>query len=544
MFKPFWTSKQSWLATFLLIIILVMIFATVKIQVLLNDWNSDFFNALGKTDNDKLIQLIFWFIAIIAVYLVIAVNKVWLIKILHIRWRQWLTDYYLKDWLVDKRYYHYALSHASHNNKHDYLDNPDQRIAEDIDQLVDKTLSLALGFIQSFGMLVTFIIVLWKISGTLTFTLLGYHFNVTGYLVYGVFIFVAINTGITHLIGKKIRRLNVIRQRNEANFRSALIHQQEYAEQIALLDGEATQKQKLTNCFSAIQANWHQLINRQRRLDYWQTIHQHISAIIPLFLLIPQFIAGLINLGDLMKARQAFMLVSNNLSWFIFKYDLLAELAAIVDRLYQFHLLITQHNTTLTQTSDHLAVKNGTIKTPQGDTLLTGIDFSMQAGEWLLLHGHSGIGKTTLLRTMMGIWPYATGTFLKPANCLMVTQMPYIADGTLTEALCYPKPCHFSAAQLSTVLQQVQLAYLIPHLNASAQWQKRLSSGEKQRIGIARVLLFKPDWLFLDEAISHLDALLATQLFTLIKQQLPKTGVMLVSHQQIAHQLIDKVYRL
>lgn len=539
--KPFWFSRHCIFSALLFISILAMIYLLVEIQVWLNNWNSDFFNALEKIDANKLKNLVLWFIGVLAILIIVQVNKSWLIKLLNIRWRKWLTEYYLNLWLKDNQYYYYLLEH-----KDQQIDNPDQRIAEDIRMFIDRFLALTLGFIQSFSMLVTFIIVLWNVSGTLEFELFNQQWKVKGSLVYCVFIFVLINSFIAHFIGKKIRHLNREKQKSEANFRTALINQQTNAETL-VLDEENHNKQKneLNQLFYSIKENWHRLMNCQRNLEYWQVLHQRISAVIPLFLLIPIFIAGKINIGGLMKARQAFMLVSNNLSWFIFKYDDLAEFAAIVDRLYQFHVAIAKKHHNPTQIGEQIIIKNGEILLPNKFNLLNNINLSLKNGCWLYIQGRSGIGKTTLLKTIMGVWPYAKGLFIKPEKIYMVTQNSYIPTGTLADVLRFPSQGNINDNILISTLIKVNLAHLIPDLNHHHQWQKILSSGEKQRIGIARVLLKKTEWLLLDEATSHLDEESALTLLTLLKQSYPQMGVLFVSHQkQIAQQLADSSYHL
>lgn len=536
--KPFWSSKQAVLGVILLVTILAMIFSVVNVQVWLNDWNSDFFNALAELNKDKLMDLLLWFIVILVILIFISVNKTWLVKLLVIRWRTWLTHYYLDKWLANKCYYFYSIDH--HDKK---IDNPDQRIAEDINLLVSKSLELGLGLIQSLGMLTTFIVVLWKISGTLEFTFLDVNWRIPGYLVYCVFIFVVINTWLAHLIGKKIRHLNVEKQRNEANFRTALIHQQEYSLGIALNHGEDRQNKILTDYFAKIRANWVKLMNQNMKLDYWQTLHLRISSMIPLFLLIPQFISGAVNIGGLMKARQAFMLVSNNLSWFIYRYDQIAEFAAIIDRLYQFNQIVEQAPPNFVhQNKKHVHVNNLTVLTPLDKPLLSGVTLSLQPREWLLLKGRSGIGKTTLLKTLSGMWPHAQGNVEVPGEIHMATQSTYIPDGSLKEVLSYPYDADcYSDNQLSEVLDSVALSYLTLQLDLTQSWRQSLSSGEQQRIGIARILLTRPQWLLLDEITSHLDATLSIELLNKIKQSLPESGVIFISHQQSLWSLADNI---
>lgn len=410
--KPFWLRKNNKTSVLLIIIILAMILGVVKIQVWLNDWNNDFFNALSQKETDKLWQLVLWFPALLGIFVLISVNKTWLIKLLTIRWREWLTDYYLNRWFADKNYY-FTQIYGEHKN----TDNPDQRIAEDILLLISKTLSLSFGFIQSLSMLITFTVILWQSAGTLSFTVGGTEWNIQGYMVYTVVLIVIGGTLFTHKVGKRIRPLNVEKQRSEATFRTNLVQHNKQAELIALSNAESLQRQELSDNFHTIKDNWHRLMNRQRWLDYWQNIYSRSLSVLPYFLLLPQFISGQINLGGLMKSRQAFMLVSNNLSWFIYKYDELAELAAVIDRLYEFHQLTEQRPTNKPKNCQHaVQVADASIRTPDNKIILENLNFHVSPGKWLLLKGYSGAGKTTLLKTLSHCWPWFKGDISSPAD--------------------------------------------------------------------------------------------------------------------------------
>ncbi len=249
--KPFWLRKNNKTSVLLIIIILAMILGVVKIQVWLNDWNNDFFNALSQKETDKLWQLVLWFPALLGIFVLISVNKTWLIKLLTIRWREWLTDYYLNRWFADKNYY-FTQIYGEHKN----TDNPDQRIAEDILLLISKTLSLSFGFIQSLSMLITFTVILWQSAGTLSFTVGGTEWNIQGYMVYTVVLIVIGGTLFTHKVGKRIRPLNVEKQRSEATFRTNLVQHNKQAELIGLSNAESLQRQELSDNFQAINKNW------------------------------------------------------------------------------------------------------------------------------------------------------------------------------------------------------------------------------------------------------------------------------------------------
>ena len=535
--KPFWVRKNNKTSVFLIIVILAMILGVVKIQVWLNDWNNDFFNALSQKETDKIWQLVLWFPVLLGVYVLISVNKTWLIKLLTIRWREWLTDYYLKRWLQDKNYYFSQL-----DAEHKHTDNPDQRIAEDILLLISKTLSLAFGFIQSLSMLVTFTVILWQSAGTLSFSLAGETWHIQGYMVYTVVFIVIGGTLFTHKVGKRIRPLNVEKQRSEANFRANLVQHNKQAELIALSNAEHHQQQELSDNFTTIKKNWHQLMNRQRWLDYWQNVYSRSLSVLPYFLLLPQFITGQINLGGLMKSRQAFMLVSNNLSWFIYKYDELAELAAVIDRLYEFHQLNEQRVVKKPDVNDHkIQVKDGTIHTPDNRPLLENLNLKVVPGKWLLLKGISGVGKTTVLKTLSHCWPWFQGDISSPVDICYVPQAPLIKSGKLKDIICKTLPVTVDDNGINNALHLVGLVKLKDRLEEFDRWGDILSSGEKQRIALARILLHRPKWIFLDETTSHLEEQEAIRLLRLVRQQLPGSGVIMVSHQPGLWSLADDI---
>ncbi|EEW0859284.1 ATP-binding cassette domain-containing protein [Escherichia coli] len=443
----------------------------------------------------------------------------------------------LNRWFADKNYY-FTQIYGEHKN----TDNPDQRIAEDILLLISKTLSLSFGFIQSLSMLITFTVILWQSAGTLSFTVGGTEWNIQGYMVYTVVLIVIGGTLFTHKVGKRIRPLNVEKQRSEATFRTNLVQHNKQAELIALSNAESLQRQELSDNFHTIKENWHRLMNRQRWLDYWQNIYSRSLSVLPYFLLLPQFISGQINLGGLMKSRQAFMLVSNNLSWFIYKYDELAELAAVIDRLYEFHQLTEQRPTNKPKNCQHaVQVANASIRTPDNKIILENLNFHVSPGKWLLLKGYSGAGKTTLLKTLSHCWPWFKGDISSPADSWYVSQTPLIKSGLLKEIICKALPLPVDDKSLSEVLHQVGLGKLAARIHEHDRWGDILSSGEKQRIALARLILRRPKWIFLDETTSHLEEQEAIRLLRLVREKLPTSGVIMVTHQPGVWNLADDI---
>lgn len=343
-------------------------------------------------------------------------------------------------------------------------------------------------------------------------------------------------------VGKRIRPLNVEKQRSEATFRTNLVQHNKQAELIALSNAESLQRQELSDNFHTIKENWHRLMNRQRWLDYWQNIYSRSLSVLPYFLLLPQFISGQINLGGLMKSRQAFMLVSNNLSWFIYKYDELAELAAVIDRLYEFHQLTEQRPTNKPKNCQHaVQVANASIRTPDNKIILENLNFHVSPGKWLLLKGYSGAGKTTLLKTLSHCWPWFKGDISSPADSWYVSQTPLIKSGLLKEIICKALPLPVDDKSLSEVLHQVGLGKLAARIHEHDRWGDILSSGEKQRIALARLILRRPKWIFLDETTSHLEEQEAIRLLRLVREKLPTSGVIMVTHQPGVWNLADDI---
>lgn len=397
-------------------------------------------------------------------------------------------------------------------------------------------------FIQSLSMLITFTVILWQSAGTLSFTVGGTEWSIQGYMVYTVVLIVIGGTLFTHKVGKRIRPLNVEKQRSEATFRTNLVQHNKQAELIALSNAESLQRQELSENFHTIKENWHRLMNRQRWLDYWQNIYSRSLSVLPYFLLLPQFISGQINLGGLMKSRQAFMLVSNNLSWFIYKYDELAELAAVIDRLYEFHQLTEQRPTNKPKNCQHaVQVADASIRTPDNKIILENLNFHVSPGKWLLLKGYSGAGKTTLLKTLSHCWPWFKGDISSPADSWYVSQTPLIKTGLLKEIICKALPLSVDDKSLSEVLHQVGLGKLAARIHDHDRWGDILSSGEKQRIALARLILRRPKWIFLDETTSHLEEQEAIRLLRLVREKLPTSGVIMVTHQPGVWNLVDDI---
>lgn len=537
--KPFWRSSQSISAWLLLAIVVTLSMTAIWFNVLINEWNGDFYNALQKLEGKTIYHLLWKFILLIGILILLVVYADYLRKKLLIKWRNWMTNDITAKWL-------------SHNAQHYHLkntrqepDNPDQRIAEDIPLLIEQSVNLLLSFLRSLLTLISFAVILWQLSGPITFTVMSTSVTIPAYMVFTCILYTAFGIICTHLIGRKLPKINVEKQKSEADYRSSLIRCRNTSDSIAGQHGEQQEQVGLKYRFNGIIKNWSQLINCERNLSFFATGFQHISSLAPIFFALPKFIAGAIQLGDLMRIRSAFIQVNSALSWFIFVYRDIAIWQATVSRLYHFVILLDEPiesyveedstgSTTLLNTQ--VAVKDA-----QNQHVLLSVDLQLKQGQSVLLKGNSGIGKSTLLKTISGFWPYFSGQVKRTPHFMWVPQKPYIGQGILADLLAYPQPAtNFSHEKLADILTQVGLAPLTTQLTTDDDWGNRLSGGEQQRLIFARLLLNKPALLLLDEITSGLDADSAIYLVKQLKQSLPNSAIIFVSHQPQLQTLVDQ----
>jgi len=524
--RPFWGNRRSWQGWLLIAVIVAMGGTIVWLNVLFNSWPKSFYDALGAYDSGLLWSLIKDYFVYIAIYIGVFVYQDWFTELLIIRWRTALTSELVDSWLAKRAFYRMSLTGNT--------DNPDQRIAQDVDLFVDKTVSLTVNFLIVVAQLFSFVIILWQLSGVQHFTLLGREWVIKGYLVWVVLIYTLVGSLVTHLIGKKLHGLNYHKQKAEADFRASLLRKHDHAEQIAQYGGEQQEKRHLTRNFIAIVQNWRSLMNAKRNLGLFTTGYMRISLIVPVFAALPVFLSKAVTLGGLMQIRSAFGQVHSGLSWFIRMYHELALLSASMQRLSQFRAEIQAHQTQQAPppTGPALNVRDLSLTTPQGQPLMRNVVLQCVPGSWSKLSGRSGLGKSTLLRTLNGLWPYYDGEWqAQEGRSLLLPQQSYLGQGTLAEILCYPQPPLLDSAFLRDVLDKVGLSAWCDKLAEQQNWDRVVSGGERQRLAFARALIARPDTLYLDEATSSLDQGAARQLLTLVRAELPGTTVVAITHQ-------------
>lgn len=538
---PYWRSAERGRAFWLLGVVVGLNLGLVALSVLLSFWNREFFNALEARDAARFSALLFtWadtdsgpmpsFAWIAALYIVVAVYALYLRQALQIRWRRWLTEELLSSWLADRAHYRLSLDPAG-------TDNPDQRLAEDAKLFVDTTLALGLGLMRSVVTLLSFLLVLWSLSDSVTV----FGVTVPGYLVWVAILYAGFGTWLAHLIGRRLAALNFQQQRVEADFRYALVRFRDSTEGVALHRGEGEERAGLLARFRALMENWWALMVATKRLTFFTAGYTQVAIVFPYVVAAPAFFSGRIPLGGLTQTASAFNEVQGALSWIVDNYAAITEWRATVARLAQFRDAVedarrrarTEGPVQVPGEGDALAIEALTLRLPDGRTLLDGASATIRRGDRVLVTGPSGAGKSTLFRALAGIWPFGAGTVRVPAGAraLFLPQRPYLPLGTLRRAACYPlAPEERADAELRAALEEAGLAHLIPRLDEEDAWSARLSGGEQQRLALARALLYRPDWLFLDEATASLDPAMERRLYEALLARLP--GVTLVS---IAH---------
>jgi putative ATP-binding cassette transporter len=453
-----------------------------------------------------------------------------------------MTKHYLDRWLVGANHYRMQLLG-------DAADNPDQRIAEDIRQFIDGgaggsgVLGIGLGLLSAVVTLGSFIVILWTLSATAPFHLFGVEWAIPGYLVWAALLYAMLGTVLTHLIGWPLVALNFRQQKFEADFRFNLVRVRENAEQIALLHGEDADRDRLLERFGSVVGNWLAIMSRTKKLTFLTAGYSQVSTVFPYIVASPAYFAGTIQLGGLMQTASAFGSVQGALSFFISVYRQLAEWRAVIERLDGFDIAIDKAQAAAkakpaievaTRAGAHaVTIDDLLVRLPHGAQLVAADDLTIAPGERVLVTGPSGSGKSTLFRAIAGTWPFGTGTIAVPkgAKVMVLPQRPYFPIETLAAAVAYPaEPKTFSAAALAEVITAVGLSGLVGRLGEEAHWNRMLSLGEQQRLGIARAILQAPDYLLLDEATASLDEPAEAELYRLLQERLKGTTIVSIGH--------------
>ena len=530
--KQFWmfaggylSPKRSIKPLLFFVLIVTLTLFSVRLSLVHSTWYNNMYTALQEFN-----QTVFWeqmilFCFIAGFSVAAALISYYLNQRFSINWIEWLNTELLEKWM-DKRAY-YKSQYMGNN-----LDNPDQRIQQDIQSYVKTTLSLSTGVIDAVTSMISYTILLWGLAGPMT--LLG--IEIPRAMVYLVFAYVIFTTLIAFWLGKPLIRLNFANEKLNANYRYSLIRVKEYAESIAFYAGEKVEKSRLYKQFRAVIDNMWDIVFRALKFSGFNLVVSQISVVFPLLIQVGRYFEKQIKLGDLMQTLQVFGKLHSNLSFFRNTYDSFAEYKATLDRLTGFHYSVEaaqkQSKTDITDHPTDVIFQHLSVKSPMGKILIKDLNLTLTQGHSLLIQGQSGVGKTTLLRTIAGLWSYAEGKIFCPQqNTLFLSQRPYLPQGNLLTALYYPDTTeNVDLAKITRVLEQVQLAHLQDRLEQEQDWSRILSLGEQQRLAFARLLLHKPKVAFLDEASASLDEGMEYAMYRLIREELPNTTIISVGH--------------
>jgi putative ATP-binding cassette transporter len=535
--KPYWVSAQRGKGLTLLVTVVTLVLAMVWMEVQFNDWNRDFYNTFEQKDQEEFFRQLGRFALLAVTWIIMAVYRQYFQQMLQIEWRTWLTDSFLAGWLKDQTHYRMQLLARAAATPLAGVDNPDQRIAEDLRFFVDYTLALSLGLLSAVVTLVSFVVILWTLSGALTL----FGVTIPGYMVWVALVYAIAGSLLTHVIGRPLIGLGFNQQRFEADFRFGLVRLRENSEGVALYRGEGEELSGLRQRFAAVIGNWWGLMFKQKQLTWFTAFYGQLAIIFPYIVVSPRFFSGQIPLGGIFQTASAFGQVQGALSWFINAYTDFAKWKATVDRLIGFSEALEQVREEAGRARGErgegadgsLALEGVEVSLPEGRALLSRTTLQLKPGEDVLLTGPSGSGKSTLFRALAGIWPYWKGRIKLPksARLLFLPQKPYLPIGTLKHAVSYPEDAaRFSSGEIAQALKAVRLATLSGDLDRSENWAQVLSGGEQQRLAFARALLYRPDWLFLDEATAALPDEDQEELYRLLREKLPGTTLVSIGH--------------
>lgn len=544
--KSYWQSEEKKKAFFLLGCIIALTLGVVYMLVLLNQWNNSFYSALQNYDAKKIFDELIHFSWLAAIYILLAVYSYYLQQTLILNWRRWLTTRFIDIWLQNKTYYNLQMFGKD-------TDNPDQRISEDVRQFVEMTLSFGIGILKAFCTFASFVVILYNLSGSLSFTFMGKTWTINGYMLWASLLYSVIGTYITHIVGRKLVKINFIQQKYEADFRFSMIRLRESAESVAFYRGEAQEGSVFKQRFKILLDNFWKLVNKQKQLVFLNSGYSQIAIIFPFVVAMNCYLTKEVTLGGLMQVASAFGRVQDSLSYFVDMYSSIAQWQAVVMRLtcfgHHMHDVYQQAERFHVErfaAADVVEVDNMQINLPDGKPLLENISFTLHPGHNVLIKGVSGSGKSTLLRAISGIWPFVDGKIFLPERdkLMFIPQKSYLPLGTLRAALNYPGNKPIDDTELIYLMDLCQIGYLKDKLDLEADWSHVLSVGEQQRLAFVRAHIQQPQWLFLDEATSALDEDTEATMYSLLQERLQQTTVVSVGHRSTLNKYHELVLRL
>ena len=533
--SAYWKSEKKAEAWTLLIGVTLLEFVGTAAGIYYTFWHRNLFDAIELKDWDALTGVAGFFVILISILILQKTADLIVNNVFKIRWRQWLSEHTFALYMEGGGCHQLQLVD-------DVVDNPDQRIAEDLKKLVDSTNAFLFDMVRNMIRLPAYISLLWFIAPPLEFSLGGHDFVIAGYIVYTAFIYAIVSTVSIHVVAKKLVRFESDYQAREADFRYILIRIREYAESIILGGGQAREEREVRSRYLGIKDAWYKLVRIRINMNVVRVILGQGAFVIPIVIAAPLYIAGSITLGVLMQIRTVFTQVEAAFAWFATAYPQLAVWVASVNRVIVLDRAIEQtreirRNSKVVHTdsdTDDLVIRDLDVNLPNGEPLLANLNLKIAAGERVLIAGSSGGGKTTLFRVISGLWPWGEGRIERPTSQTMfLPQKGYLPQGTLKECATYPaEPGSFDDQEVKRILALCCLPELVDRIDDVEPWGVILSGGEQQRLLVARAILTRPDWLFVDEATSALDPITEAAIYTAIQSELPSATIISIAHRR------------
>ncbi|MGA9215199.1 MAG: ABC transporter ATP-binding protein/permease [Methylocella sp.] len=549
MVKTFWDSPGRNNLFLLGIAICAVVALTAFLQIKLNAWNKPFYDALSLKDFAGFLYQLGVFGVIAGALLALNVAQAWLRELSKLKLREGLTRDLFDQWLVPRRAF--RLSGAG-----EIGENPDQRIHEDARHLVDLSTDLGIGLLQSTLLLACFITVLWTVSEGVTFSIAGLHFAVPGYMVWLALIYAGIASFGSWRVGRPLVQLNAERYAREADLRFGLVRVNERTEAIALYGGETDEKDYLNREFDQVLAMMRRLVSAITRLTWVTAGYGWFTIVAPFIVAAPGYFAGDMSLGGLMMAVGAFNQVQQALRWFVDNFSTIADWRATLLRVASFRLALVQMDQLGGETArielvptadDRLVFDQIGIASPGGCTRLSEKHVMINPAERVLIIGKRRGGKTSFFSAIAGLWPWGSGRILlPPAQTMMfISLQDYMPPGTLRGALAYPsQPSQFASQVYVAALNRMELAHLSPDLDRDARWERELTAEEQHKLAFARLLLHKPRWILLDEAIDHLEVEARNLVLDVFGQELADAAIVNIGQADTRRGFFTRVLHL
>jgi vitamin B12/bleomycin/antimicrobial peptide transport system ATP-binding/permease protein len=553
---PYFSAEEKWIARALLVGVVVLTLLQLGIQVRINWWNKEFFDALEQRNWPDFLGAMGLFAVLAAASMVVLVYQYYVRMVLSLRWRRWLTERLVTGWLADANHYQLNFIGAG-------IDNPDQRIAENVMGATKMSVEFVVGIVNAALTLIAFSVILWTLSGPLEFNLFGERFNIPGYMVWAALIYAGAGSLATYFIGKPIVAANVGKEAAEGDYRFALVRLRENSEGVALIRGEEDEKEVLDGYFVSVMKATMRLLRAERRLMWLTSSYGLLGLVYPALVASPGYFSGSITLGGLMQITAAFVQVQVGLNWFVDNFPKIAEWRAHVQRVLEFNDAIDTTAEVTTEEGEaavialseqgagedeaELSFERLRIAFPDGSTVIENADTSIKQGERVLIVGESGSGKSTLFRAIAGLWPWGDGAIHHPPkdSMMFMPQRPYLPLGTLHAALAYPDaPDTFPKEEAAAALERCELEHLVQRLDEEDRWDRILSGGEQQRVAFARLLLHKPAWVFMDEATSALDEDQQARMLGLFDEELAGSTAVSIAHRPDLDKFHDRTLSL